>query len=160
MLMQEATPEMLVQWKSVWQHYKDKLQPNRKTGAELAAYITAKYPLRELNDKRAAQVVIGNVLDNECNAEKLPDGAKPSPVTFIVENTGNGERLYAEQDEIFAGTEIFVGIDFASGWYGVEGSSLLWDELCAFQGLDAKDIENYFCVSQYIAALERFGMQT
>jgi len=39
----------------------------------------------------------------------------------------------------------------------VEGSSMLWDELCAFQGLDAKDIENYYCVAQYISCLKRFN---
>lgn len=37
----------------------------------------------------------------------------------------------------------------------VEGSSKLFDELTAFAGLDAKDIENDFLVAQYIECLQR-----
>ena len=158
MLMQPATPEMVEQWKSVWYEYKDILRPNRKSGAELVAYVAGKYPLREWHDKKAAQAVIGNVLQNGHFAEKLPAGKQPSAVNFIVENTGAGKKLYEEQDAIFAGMEIFVGIELESGFFHAEGSSLLWDELCAFQGLDEKDIQNPFCVAQYIFALERFGL--
>ena len=68
--------------------------------------------------------------------DKLPIGAEPSALTFIVKNTGTGKVLYENQDKIFKGNSIFVGIDLNSGYYCVEGSSILWDELCAFQGLD------------------------
>ena len=34
---------------------------------------------------------------------------------------------------------------------------MLWDELCAFQGVDEKDLENYVVVADYIRALKRFG---
>ena len=54
-------------------------------------------------------------------------------------------------------TKIFVGIDLSSGFYQVEGSTLLWDELCAFQGLDCQDLKNYVVVAQYISALKRIG---
>lgn len=158
MLMQEATPEMIEQWKSIWNEYKDKLCSNRKSGAEVVQYIAEKYPLRKLYDEKAEQVVIGNVLLNKPLAEKLPKGKQPSPVTFIIENIDEGKQLYREQNEIFDGSEIFVGIDLESGFFCVEGSSLLWDELYAFQGLDEMDIQNYFCVAQYISALKRFQL--
>jgi len=155
MLTREATPEMILEWKSVWNAYKDRLRPNRKSGADLAAYLTGKYPVRRLDGAKAAMVVTGNVLQNKAFAEKLPKGRQPSPAAFIVENTGEGKKLYDGQDEIFKGTEIFVGIDLETGFFCVEGSSLLWDELCAYRGLDERDIRNYFCVAQYVSALER-----
>ena len=42
----------------------------------------------------------------------------------------------------------------------VQGSTLLWDELCAFQGLDERDLQNYVITAQYIRALERVGKLT
>ena len=51
------------------------------------------------------------------------------------------DRLYKKQEPVFRGIyPILLGIDMASGCYQVEGSALLWDELCAFQGLDKMDI--------------------
>jgi len=145
-------------WKSVWNEYKDRLCPNRKSGAELVEYVIKKYPLKQLHNPKAVQVVTENVLQNEPFAEKLSKEKQPPPVAFIVENTGEGKKLYEEQDEVFVGNEIFVGIDLESGFYYVECSSLLWDELCAFQGLDEVDIQNIFYVAQYIFALERFEL--
>lgn len=158
MLMQEATPEMIEAWKKTWNEYKEKLRPNRKSGAQLVKYLKSKYPLAELHDDEATQVVICNVLENKPYTDKLPAEAKPSAVTFIVEKTGKGKHLYDSQDEIFKGIEIFIGIDLESGFFCVEGSSLLWDELFVFQGLDEKDIQNYFCVAKYISCLKRFGL--
>ena len=90
--------------------------------------------------------------------KSCPPGEKPIPKTFFVARAGLGQRLYHEQDELFAGMDIFVGIDLVSGFYCVEGSSYLWDELCAFQGLDERDRENFFCVAQYITCLKRFDL--
>ena len=156
MLMKEPTLEMIEQWETVWQKYKDKLLPNRKSGVNILEYLTNKYPLREVQGKYT-QVVIDNVVLNKHSAKRIPKEMKPSAVAFIIENTGEGRKLYENQDEIFKGCEIFVGIELVSGNYHVEGSSLLWDELCAFQGLDEMDIENSFCVAQYIYAIEKFG---
>lgn len=85
-------------------------------------------------------------------------GVEPSVATFVIENKENGEILYENQDELFKGNNILVGIELESGFFYVEGSSLLWDELYAFQGLDEKDIQNYFCVSEYISCLKKFGL--
>lgn len=158
MLMQAATPEMVERWKAVHREYGHRLCPNRKTGAEVAAYLAGKYPLTEQQDNSAIKVVARNVLDNRCLAEKLPPGASPSPVAYIVRNEGSAGMLYDNQDECFKGMEILAGIDLASGYYTVEGSSLLWDELCAYQGLDEQDLKNCYCVAEYVDCLRRFGL--
>lgn len=158
MLMYEATPEMIETWKQVWNEYKDKLRPNRKSGTEVIEYLRNKYSLQEIHNEKAKNVVIYNVLDNAPFAEKLPKGMKPSAVTFFVENTGIGRILYEKKDEVFTEEKIFVGVDIVSGYFCVEGSSMLWDELYAFQGLDETDLQNFYCVAEYISCLKRFGM--
>ncbi|MDD2969570.1 MAG: hypothetical protein PHT89_04355 [Lachnospiraceae bacterium] len=158
MLIQEVTPQMITEWKEIWNQYKDKLSPNRKSGQEVLDYLAMKYPLKELLDDRAMQVVIDNVIHNKVYAEKLPSGIIPFVRAFIIENTGIAKELYDNQDEIFKKVSIFVGIDLMSGFVHVEGSSLLWDELYAFQGLDEKDIQNYYSVAAYISCLKRFGL--
>lgn len=158
MLMHEPTSEMVERWKEVWTEYKDKLHPNRKSGTEAVEYLKNKYLLEELNDDNIKQVVIDNLLYNKPLADKLPKGVEPSVVTFVIENKDNGKFLYENQDEIFKGNKVIVGVELESGFFYVEGSSLLWDELYAFQGLDEKDIQNYFCVAEYISCLEKFGL--
>ena len=157
MLTREATPEMVAQWKAIHKEYYAKIKPNRKSGGELAAFLAAKYTLTELKDEDALSVVTENVLNTKHFLQKLKKGERPAPRVFFVENARAGTTLYENQDDIFAGRKIFVGVDLASGFYYVEGSSLLWDELCAFQGLDEYDLENCFCVAQYIISLEKFG---
>ncbi|MCB8817366.1 hypothetical protein [Desulfosporosinus shakirovi] len=158
MLMQEATPEMFEAREVTWNEYKDRLNPNRKSGAEIVAYLSGKYLLSKIHDDEALQVIIDNVLNNEPYAEKISVGNTPSPVAFFVKNTGKGKILFENQDEVFKENKIFVGVDLTSGFFCVEGSSMLWDELCAFQGLDEKDIQNPYCVAEYISCLRRFGL--
>lgn len=110
MLMQGATTEMVETWKEIWNEYKGKLLPNRKSGKEVAEYLKNKYLLEELHDDNAKQVVINNVLYNKPYADKLPMGEELSAVTFIVENKDNGKFLYENQDEVFNGGNVFVGV--------------------------------------------------
>ncbi|NLE95174.1 MAG: hypothetical protein GX600_05765 [Dehalococcoidia bacterium] len=158
MLVQSATPQMVAQWKAIWCEYRDRLRPNRRSGGEVVAYLREKYPLRELHDNAATRVVTDNVLHNAYLAMKLPANTEPTAVAFIVEQSGTGATLYLKQDEVFKGNDIFAGVDLSSGCFFVEGSSLLHDELRAFQGLDAKDIQNYFLVAEYISSLRRFDL--
>ena len=158
MLMQEATQEMLKAWKAVWDEYKDRLRPNRKSGSEIVRYLSEKYVLLPVHDEKALRVVTDNILNNSPLAEKLPSGDKPSPVAFFIRDIGNGKALYENQDTLFKGLRIFAGIDLISGVFHIEGSSMLWDEVCAFQGLDEKDIKNPYCVATYISCLKRFGL--
>ena len=162
MITREPTKKMLDEWKSIWIKYKEILKPNRKSGTELLEYLQSKYVLTEIHDEDATNAVIGNVTMNAPFAEKLPEDTAPVPRTFFLENSGNGKTLYLDENKDFLDvwcgniTKIFVGIDMVSGFFMVEGSTMLWDELYAFRGLDEKDLQNYVCVAEYINSLERF----
>lgn len=158
MLMQEPTPKMAEEWKRIFDQYKTRLAPNRKTAAEVLQYLKNKYLLEEVTDDRWKRVVTGNVLHNRPHAEKLPAGKAPRAVVFSVLNAGAGKTLYEQQDELFKGREITVGVEMETAFFHVEGSSLLWDELFAFRGLDEKDLQNFYLVAEYVECLKRFGM--
>ena len=153
-----ATQEEVASWKRIYAEYKPKLKPNRITGAALFAYLESLYPLKPLDDARANQLVVSNILENNCFAQDLPPDALPEPVCCTIERTGAGVKLYDSQDEIFSGIDIFVGIDLTSWYFTVEGSSLLWDELYAHRGLNESELENFYCVAEYISCLKRFGL--
>ena len=153
-----ATQEEVASWKHIYAEYKPKLKPNRITGAALFAYLESLYPLKPLDDARANQLVVSNILENNCFAQDLPPDALPEPVCCTIERTGAGVKLYDSQDEIFSGIDIFVGIDLTSGYFTVEGSSLLWDELYAHRGLNEAELENFYCVAEYISCLKRFSL--
>lgn len=142
MLRTTVTPERIAQWKEIYNEYKGKLKPNRKTGQELIDYLESKYELISFQDERASKVVYMNVMENEHWRKKLPIGENPHPMTFYWKQNDN---------------DVFIGIDLASGFYHIESNEDLWDELCAFQGLDEDDLKNYFCVAQYISCLKKFG---
>ena len=130
---------------------------------ELLNYLSQKYVLTEIYDREATDAVCFNVTMNKPRAEKLPGGAISQPRTFFLENMGNGGIFYKNKNKdpeaVWGGdiTGIFVGIDTASGYFMVEGSTMLWDELFAFQGIDEADIQNPYCVAHYIAFLKRFN---
>ena len=121
-------------------------------------YLNQKYPLRELDSQAARQVVLSNITMNEPMAAKLSRDVQPKVVTFIVENADAGQALYEDRPNVYQGADIFVGIELESGIFQVEGSSDLWDELLAFQGLDEQDLENYYLVSEYVSCLKKFGL--
>lgn len=158
MLTHPPAPEDVAEWKRTAARYRDLLRPNRISGRALYDYLQARYPLTPLRDARADRVVCDNILKNKCFAEELPEGVPPEPACAIVERRGAGLALYRAQEEAFSGCEIFVGIDLAGGYFLVEGSSLLWDELYARRGLNETDLKNDYCVSEYIACLARFGL--
>lgn len=158
MLMHEVTPEMVGEWKRISTEYKGRLRPNRKSGKDVVCYLKKKYPVKELHEDKSKQIVIENVLANEPFAEKIPKGTMPRAISFIVQNMGEGKKLYDAQDEVFCERAIIVGIELASGCFFVEGSSFLWDDLFAFQGLDERDIENFYLVAEYVSCLKRFGL--
>ena len=142
MLREIPTQAMRNQWEKTFAQYKDRLRPNRKSGQQVVDYLLSRYPLEPLEDERARQVVADNVLNNACFREKLPAGEQPRPKTFRWRREGR---------------EVFIGVDLASGLYHIEEDPALWDELCAFQGLDAYDLQNCYCVHQYITCLQRYG---
>ena len=122
MLTHKAKKAEIAEWKKTFESYKGLLQPNRKSGGEIARYLCERYPVRP-----------------------------------IFEETGG--RLYENKEEIFKDVEeIFVGIDLETGYFCVEGSGELYDELIAFRGLDDRDLENFYLVAEYVAAAQKFGV--
>ena len=153
-----VTKADIARWKQIYAEYQPQLKPNRISGAMLYAYLDSHYPLRPLDDSRAEFTVTQNILQNECFACQLPEGTAPEPVCCVIEPVGSGSALYSAQDAVFAGSEIIVGIDLVTGYFLVEGSSALWDELYVQRGLNQDDLENFYSVAEYIACLTRFGM--
>lgn len=158
MLMQEATPEMINAWRLTFDKYRSKLSPNKKTAYEIIKYLKQKYILTEQTREMLKQIVEDNVILNEYHADKLPAGKVPIAKVFFVEDTGAGELLYERQDDVFKGNKIIVGVELETSFFMVEGSSLLWDELLAFRGLDEDDLNNFYLVAEYISCLKRFDM--
>lgn len=158
MLVRKATPELVKEWKETSAAYRPRLRPNRKTGRELLAFLTGKYPVRELASDTLRDVVEDNILSNECHARKMPAGTIPEVRGFVVNNDGTGKNLYETQDAIFRGRAIIGAVELHSAYFMVEGSSLLWDELCAFRGLDEEDLGNYYVVAEYVDCLRRFDL--
>ncbi|MDD2484907.1 MAG: hypothetical protein PHQ50_07800 [Eubacteriales bacterium] len=157
MLMQEITAELIESWKATYMENRPNLKANRKSGLEIVEYLKQKYPVQEENSEAIKKVLLFNVMQNECHRDKLPEGKEPVPVGFILENEGKGKLLYEKQDDVFNGKQIVIGVEVETGFFFVEGSSLLWDELFAFRGLDEEDLDNFYLVAEYIACLEKFG---
>ncbi len=156
MLMKEVTPKMIKEWKAIHSEYRNKLHPNRKTAQEIIDYLRQNYPVIELSDKTWEQVVIDDVLMNEHSAEKLPNEKGLKVTVFKVLKEDLAKILYQEQDEVFSGMDIIVGIELETGFFHVEGSSRLWEELFAFRGLDESDLKNHYLVAEYITCLKTF----
>ena len=157
MLRELATPEMVREWKRTWAQWRTRLSPNRKDGEQLLSYLRARYPLREQAGECYLRAVRDNVMENEFSRDKLSPGQSLRPLAFLVENAGTGRALYEKRDALDGVHPIFVGIDLSTGEFQVEGSAALWDELFAFRGLDAADLENPFLVAQYVAVTGNGG---
>lgn len=142
MQREAVTSQKIEQWKLIYKEYKDKIKPNRKTGEEIINYLKSKYELNSLDDDHAKEIVYQNVMQNKVFKNKLSFGVKPEPVTFYC---------------IHNGSNLFIGIDLSSGFYHIEDDESLWDEICAFQGLDEDDIKNYYLVAEYISCLKKCG---
>lgn len=158
MLTKEPVPETVEKWKAIYAEYKMKLYPNRKTALEIIEYLNQKYPLTEQTEEKLKQVVVDNVLLNECYLNKIPNSKMPVGKVFYVENLGSGKHLYEMQDVVFKGNKIIVGVELGSAFFMVEGSSMLWDEIFAFRGLDEEDLNNFYLVAEYITCLKKFDM--
>ena len=106
MLTHKATAADIAEWKEIFEAYRGRLSPNRRSGEELAAYLRARYPMSFLSGERELAVVRDNVLRNECFKEKLPEGKAPRPVAFMLRDKE---------------TDIFIGVELETGYFLVEG---------------------------------------
>ena len=143
MLTTEPTIEMIQEWKRIYDENRNSLKPNRKSGAEVNDYFCNKYHFEKFDSSTFRDAVKFNIMENEPNREKLPQGVEPKIVS------------YKDKD-----SSIIVGIDLISGFFHIEGGNIdkvseIYDELYLFRGLDEKDIKNYFLVAQYIQCLQK-----
>ena len=140
MLTTEPTIEMIQEWKCIYNENRDKLKPNRKSGAEINDFCN-KYRFEKLDSLSFHDVVEFNIMKNESNREKLPQGAVPQIVAYKAKDSS-----------------VLVGIDLVTGFFHIEGKDInrvaeIYDDLFLFRGLDETDIKNYFLVAQYIQCL-------
>ena len=156
MITGPVTNAQLKSWKEIYDKFKDKLIPNRKSGAEVLDYLHDNYILKEVFDKSYLDVISENVMNNEYLRERLHEDSAPVPVGYILQNEGNGTRLYENQEKLWENCPIFVGVDLNSGYVHVEGSCVLHDELFAFQGIDDYDLKNYVITATYIECIKEF----
>ena len=158
MLLKEPTPEMVKEWRAIYAEYKEQLYPNRKTSLEIIEYLKQKYTLIEQEKEELKRAVVDNVIVNKCYSNKLLNSKIPVAKVFYVENMGLGKHLYEKQDDVFKENKIIVGVELESAFFMVEGSSMLWDEIFAFRGLDKDDLNNFYLVAEYITCLKKFDM--
>lgn len=143
MLTTEPTEEMVKEWKRIHVEYREKLKPNRKTGAQVNEYFISRYSPERYDSDEFASVVEYNIMMNEPNREKLPHGGQPQIETYRI-----------------GGGEVIVGIDITTGFIHVECEDVqkaaeIYDDLFLFRGLDEKDIDNFFLTAQYIQCLNK-----
>lgn len=159
MITSRPTRAQLERWKKLWEQHRGDIEPCRKTGQQLIDYLLAMYDTEEIHDSVLYGAICGNITENPHFSHKLPDGEQPQPRMFAVGDSGSGARLYSRRSRREAQAKhILVGVDTVSGCYHVEGSELLWDELCAYQGVDSADLENYVCTAMYVLCRERRGI--
>ena len=143
MLTTEPTEEMVREWRRIHREYRDRLKPNRKSGAQLNDYFIERYSPERYDSSEFASVVEYNIMMNEHNREKLPQGV---PTRIVTYKTGDGG--------------ILVGIDLTTGFIHVESEDTekaaeIYDDLFLFRGLDEKDIDNCFLTAQYIQLTQK-----
>ena len=109
MIMKEPTKENEKEWKRIYNQYKDKIQPNKKDGADIIKYLKNNYSIAEFQSDKLEKVVVNNIRNNKFYSNKLND-SNPIIRVFKVNNIGKGKDLYNKQDKEFNGIPIIVGI--------------------------------------------------
>ncbi len=135
MLTAKATPEMLRQWKQLFDRYHNSLKPNRRTGIELDEYFKAKYPFKPCTDPKFREAVEHNITENEYYCSKLPDKKKAqinefkeyhynrlrqnkiSPQPVCLKITIKFRQTYYPISFLY-----HTGSEKVSGWSGLKGS--------------------------------------
>ena len=136
MLTQRPDPDMIREWKRIYDTFHAQLKPDRKPGAQVDAYFRDHYPHEAITDPGFAAAVRGNILDNPHSAAKLPEGIAP-------------------EIRCYRCGSVLVGIDLVTGEIHVESDPVdlsvpIYDDLFVYRGLDAADLENYFLTAEYI----------
>jgi len=146
------------EWKSVYEEYKALLRPNVKHAIQVLEYIKKKYPLKEETSETYKEIVVSNIKMNNHLAAKIPDGKESIPILFTVPNQGNAVALYEAQEKVYKGCQIYLGVELETGYFFIEGSDELADEVTAFKGLDSDDMVNFYLVANYVRCLKKYNM--
>lgn len=136
MLTEEIRPELIKDYKRIFETYHSSMLPNRKTGREVDRYFRNRYPYQVYENEDFKNIVESNIIENEHSRNKLQNGIKPVIKSYIVDN-------------------VLIGIDFVSGEFHVESKDMnksipIYDDLFVYRGLDEEDLGNYFLVAEYI----------
>ena len=146
--MEEVTKEM-IKSKEIYNKYKNKIQPNKRSGIDIIKYLENNYPITELESEDLEEDIAFNIRNDEFYSNKL-NGENPIIKVFKINNTGNGKQLYNNQERVFGEETIMVGIEMQTSFIFVKASNNLYEELTAYTGLDQEDIKDCYLVSQYI----------
>ena len=141
MLTVKPTEEMVQEWRRIHGEYRDRLVPNRKTGAQVNEYFINRYLPEQYDSDEFASVTEYNIIMNEHECEKLPQGVQPQIVTYKISDG-----------------PVFVGIDLITGFFHIECENIqkmakIYDDLFLFRGLDEMDLDNCFMTAQYVQSL-------
>lgn len=136
MLTKEPTPELIKDWKRIFETYHCSMLPNRKTGSDVDSYFRSKYPYQVYDSAKFKKIVEFNIVENEHSRNKLQNETKPNIKSYSVD-------------------DVFIGIDLVSGEFHVESEDInrsiqIYDDLFVYRGLDEEDLKNYFLVAEYI----------
>ena len=142
MITHKATRRDIERWRKVYAQNRDRLAPNRISGAELERYFVEEYAPQPYADVDFIAVVDGNLLDNDVHREKLPAGAQPDVAAYRLPH------------------DVLVGIDRTTGFFHVECADIpraaaVWDDLFVRRGLDARDLSNFVTTAQYLLLTQR-----
>jgi len=156
--MLKPTKETIKEWKSIFEEYKSLFHPNNKEMSLVIKYLMQKYPMEEVASRRYMKVLIANIKMSKVYTKKIPQGKELIPIVFTIPNEGNARALYECQNNIYSGIQITVCMELETGFFMVEGSDELNDEITAFKGLDEGDLKNYYLVANYVRCLKKYKL--
>lgn len=136
MLTTEPSPEMLAEWKRIFEIYHCALTPNRKLGNEVDQYFREKYSYKLYDDAELREIASLNITENEHFRNKLAEDTLPDIQSY---KTG----------------DVLVAIDLCTGEFHIEGEDVekvipIYDDLFVYRGLDEEDLTNFFLVAEYV----------
>lgn len=136
MLISEATPEKIAEWKQIFEENHSTMKPNRKNGNEVIQYFREKYPHKTFDNIEFQEIVAQNITKNEFSCNKLPNGVSPNIQSYQTD-------------------DVLIGIDLVSGEFHVECENInkcvpIYDDLFVYRGLDEEDLKNFILVAEYV----------
>lgn len=155
MLTTTPTQAMIDDWKRVYEENKDKLTPNKKSANEILDFLNKNYEIIKLEDTAYQKAICANAAEYLKALDTPSKQLESNSAAYEIKNINNGKTLYQNQDKVFTGEKIIVGLEFISGFFMVSGSSDLHDELTAFAGLNEIELTNYFLVAEYLSCLNK-----